>query len=608
MAVPGSAQASRSDGKTALLLQFQDRDGTYHFAGDDHIDGVLIGSKWTIGTLTYSFPTSGSFYEGSGYESTKGSVPDQSGDPVYHLPFNPQQQDATRYTLDLVASYTNLKFHEITETATTHAELRLSQTSWIDEESAHANFPSSNLQAGDVWFGTYTDQPFYSVPALGNWGQATNMHEIGHALGLKHGHQDYTYAPLNAELGLAGSPPRYGTAALPLEKDGQDWSLMTYRSDPTNLGVSFEGEGFNQPQTYMQDDIAALQFLYGANFATNSGNTTYRWDTKTGELSIDGIDQAAPTANKISMTIWDGNGRDTYDLSNYATALDVDLRPGAFSTFSAAQLVNHQAYSGGDAIAVGNVANALLHQGDLRSLIENATGGSGHDRIVGNTADNRLDGGLSSDKMFGLTGNDTYLVDNGRDVVVEWAGQGTDYVRSSVSYALGENVEHLILIGNAATKATGNDVANALRGNAGDNALNGGSGRDRLYGNDGADTLLGGLGNDRLEGGAGNDRLYGGWGNDVLIGDRGDNVLIGGRGDDQFFLGAGANRSVFDIHSGHDTLFDFSASSGDRIDLSGQSYSVGRSSDGYALLTLSGGGTVELDHIRVSQVDSGFFV
>ncbi|MHC2086577.1 M10 family metallopeptidase [Methylobacterium sp. CM6244] len=604
MAVPGSAPVSRSDGKTALLYQFQDRDGTYHFAGEDHIDGVLIGAKWTIGTLTYSFPASGSFYEGSGYEENPG----QFGDPLYHQAFNPQQQEATRYTLDLVASYTNLNFQEITETATTHAELRFSQTFWKEEGSAHANFPSSNLQAGDVWFGTYSDQPFYSVPAIGNWGQATNMHEIGHALGLKHGHQDYTYVPLNGDLGLAGSPPRYGTAALPLEKDGQDWSLMTYRSDPTNFDHPFEGEGFNQPQTYMQDDIAALQFLYGANFQTQSGNTTYRWDTKTGELSIDGIGQGAPTANKISMTVWDGNGRDTYDLSNYATALDVDLRPGAFSTFSTAQLVNHQAYSGGDAIAVGNVANALLHQGDLRSLIENAIGGRGHDRIVGNTADNRLDGGLSSDKMFGLTGNDTYLVDDGRDVVVEWAGQGTDYVRSSVSYALGENVEHLILIGNAATKATGNDGANALRGNAGDNALNGGAGHDRLYGNDGADTLLGGLGNDRLEGGAGNDRLYGGWGNDVLIGDRGDNVLIGGRGDDQFFLGAGANRSVFDIHSGHDTLFDFSASSGDRIDLSGQSYVVGRSSDGYALLTLSGGGTVELDHIRVSQVDSGFFV
>lgn len=595
MAVPDSASASRSDGKTALLFQVQARDGTYTFAGDSHVDGVLIGSKWTIGTLTYSFPTSGSFYEGSGYEDDS----EQVGDPLFHRTFNPQQQEATRYTLDLVASYTNLTFREITETSTTHADLRFSQTFWEGEGSAHANFPSSDPKAGDVWFGTYYPQPFYDVPAIGNWGQATNMHEIGHALGLKHGHQDYTNAPLNDYLGLAGSPPRYGTAALPLKYDGQDWSLMTYRSDPTDLGVSFEGEGFNQPQTYMQNDIAALQFLYGANFSTHSGNTTYHWDAETGEMSIDGFGQGAPTANKISMTIWDGNGLDTYDLSNYATALDVDLRPGAFSTFSAAQLVNHQALSGGDAQAVGNVANALLNQGDLRSLIENAIGGTGHDRIVGNTANNRLDGGLSSDKMFGLTGNDIYLVDNGRDLVVERAGQGTDYVRSSVSYALGENVEHLILTGRLSTNATGNDGANALRGNAGDNVLNGGSGRDRLYGNDGADTLLGGAGNDRLEGGAGNDRLIGG---------TGANVVIGGRGDDLYVLGAGANRSVFDIDSGHDTLFDFSVSRGDRIDLTGQSYSVGQSSDGDALLTLSGGGTVELDHIRVAQVDSGFFV
>lgn len=126
MAVPGSGQTSRSDGKTALLYQFQGRDGTYHFAGEDHIDGVLIGSKWTINTLTYSFPASGSFYEGSGYEGN----PSQGGDPAFHQPFNPQQQEATRYTLDLVASYTNLNFQEITETATVHADLRFSQTNW----------------------------------------------------------------------------------------------------------------------------------------------------------------------------------------------------------------------------------------------------------------------------------------------------------------------------------------------------------------------------------------------------------------------------------------------------------------------------------------------
>ena len=88
----------------------------------------------------------------------------------------------------------------------------------------------------------------------------------------------------------------------------------------------------------MMYDIAALQKMYGANFNTNSGNSTYSWSTTTGEMFINGVGQGTPAANKIFLTVWDGGGTDTYDFSNYATSLTVDLRPGQWSTVSAAQL------------------------------------------------------------------------------------------------------------------------------------------------------------------------------------------------------------------------------------------------------------------------------
>ena len=72
-------------------------------------------------------------------------------------------------------------------------------------------------------------------------------------------------------------------------------------------------------QSYMINDIAALQYMYGANFGTNAGNTTYTWNPTTGEMSINGTGQGASTANKIFMTLWDGSGTDTYDFSNYTT-------------------------------------------------------------------------------------------------------------------------------------------------------------------------------------------------------------------------------------------------------------------------------------------------
>jgi serralysin len=431
---PGDAYGA---GRTALISQvFDAADGRYEFSGNQDIDATLIGSRWTLSNLTFSFPTSGTFYADEGYPA--------GTEPAEHVAFNAMQQDAVRYALSLVQSYTNLTFTEVAESATTHAELRFSQTSYDDVPSAYANFPSSSEQAGDVWFGM-TGQPFYDTPAMGNWGMATILHEIGHALGLKHGHQDYTAVDLAGDGYLdppGGGGPRYGSAELPANHDGQDWSLMTYRSDP-GAPVAFQGEGFNQPQTYMQNDIAALQYLYGANFDTNSGATVYSWNPTTGEMSIDGVGQAAPTSNKISMTLWDGNGVDTYDLSNYATDLSIDLAPGAFSTFSTAQLVNHRAYSGGVAPAVGNVANALLYNNDTRSLIENATGGSGNDSIVGNQANNTLrgnDGGdtlvgsFGSDKLYGGSAADTLYGDGipgippgvelGDGVVVKPAGAG----------------------------------------------------------------------------------------------------------------------------------------------------------------------------------------
>jgi serralysin len=392
-------------GRTALIAQYYDSaEARYEFSGNQNVDAVLIGSRWTLKQFTYSFPTSGAFYADQGYAA--------GSEPSKQIPFNAQQQAAVRYAYSLISGYTGLVFTEVTETATTHADFRFSQTDHDEKvPSAYANFPSSSEQAGDVWFGK-TDQPFYETPAIGNWGMSTMLHEMGHTMGLKHGHSDYTEIDLSE--GNIDSPPgggpRYGSVDLAENRDGQDWSLMTYRPDPTDLGpgeeTQFEADGFNQPQTYMQYDIAALQYLYGANFNHNGGNTTYSWSPTTGRMSINGVAQQAPTANKILMTLWDGNGTDTYDLSNYSTNLDINLQPGEFSTFSAQQLVNHQPENG-YAPSIGNVANALLYRGDARSLIENAIGGSGDDRIVGNVGANLLRGGAAgSDLLVGDAGND----------------------------------------------------------------------------------------------------------------------------------------------------------------------------------------------------------
>jgi len=249
------------------------------FSGNQDIDATLIGSKWNSLKLTYSFPTAANQYQ-TGY----GSGTDFASNPSGFIAFNAAQQAAANYALSLIFSYTLQTFTQITETTTTHATFRFAQTSDATLLSAHAWFPANLNQAGDVWFGTSTGQPFYLTPAPGNWGQATVMHELGHAMGLKHGHQNYTNLDLRFALDPSGANARWGSQTLPANHNGQSWSLMTYASDPGDpSGNTFQGDGFNQPQTYMQDDIAALQFLYGAWFGYNSDNTVYTFSRAMGE-------------------------------------------------------------------------------------------------------------------------------------------------------------------------------------------------------------------------------------------------------------------------------------------------------------------------------------
>lgn len=401
-------QANPGTGNIGTLLPLgTNPDGSHFFSGNRNIDATLIGSKWGTTSLTFSFPTSGTNYNGA--------ATDQYGDRFYHLGLGTQQQAAARAAFAQLSAATGLTFTEIQESDTVHANIRISQTADQQVGSAYGNFPSdTKALAGDIWFGR-TNQPYYDMAFKGTWGYATMMHEIGHTMGLKHGHQDYTNSDLSFYF---GGTPRFGTQSLTPDRDGQSWSLMTYTPAPfTNSG--FAGEKVNQPQTYMQYDLAALQYLYGANYNTNSGDSVYTFSQTTGEMFVNGIGQGAPSGNKIYLTVWDGGGNDTIDVSNYANGVTVDLRPGEFSTFDQAQLANNLAYQNLTNLAPGNIAMSLLYNNDARSLIENARGGAGNDIFVGNAANNVLDGGAGSDTVIftGTTGVNVTLNDTGADVI-----------------------------------------------------------------------------------------------------------------------------------------------------------------------------------------------
>ena len=191
--------------------------------------------------------------------------------------------------------------------------------------------------------------------------------------------------------------------------NSMEFSVMTYRSYIGGPTTGYTNEEYGFAQTLMMLDIAALQHLYGADFNTNSTNTVYTFSTTTGEMFVNGVGQGAPgggiggSANRIFLTVWDGNGVDTYDFSNYSTSQSISLEAGGWSLMSSVQ----QANLGNGNFARGNVFNALQFNGDNRSLIENANGGSAGDLVAGNQIANLLNGNAGADTLVGQGGNDT---------------------------------------------------------------------------------------------------------------------------------------------------------------------------------------------------------
>jgi hypothetical protein len=161
----------------------------------------------------------------------------------------------------------------------------------------------------------------------------------------------------------------------------------------------------------------------------------------------------------------------------------------------------------------GHIGNDSLLGGDGNDSLngsfgdDNLLGGIGNDTLIGGSGNDTLKGDAGADRLTGGTGDDHYYVDNTGDIVTENANEGTDKVKSTITYTLGNNLENLYLLGNSAINGTGNTLNNLVKGNEATNTLNGGNGNDTLTGNGGNDILVGGLGNDSLTGGNGTDRF-----------------------------------------------------------------------------------------------------
>jgi serralysin len=530
---------------------------------------MVMPTGGDINVLTYGFHTGQASLAANGYVYFVGSQGYGLSEYFNFKEFTEAQKAATReafqYWDDVVST-------EFVETNIDDADIALGNYTNQPGTQAYARLlantvtsnPAINVQirdiGGDVWVNYNTASNFQLDE--GGYGMNTLVHEIGHGFGMLHP-GNYNASP--------GVPLSYGANAEYFQ-DTRSYSILSYWN-PRDIGArDYDWTRMNiaYGATPMVHDILAMQMKYGAEMNTRTDDTVYGFNSTAGRDAFDFVKTPAPM-----MAIWDAGGIDTIDASGYGTNQVIDLNPGSLSSIGGITadefLTFAQVNANRAAANMAPVSQATYDAnraafftnpdfyGRLQdnvgiaygAIIENAIGGRGHDTMLGNAADNslvgnggndlilaglgndRLDGGIGNDEMLGGAGNDLYIVGEAGDIVTELAGEGVDTVQSAIDYALGANVENLVLVG-AALLGTGNDLGNAIHGNALANLLSGGAGDDWLAGGDGVD------------------RLVGGTGADIFVAELNSSEVATKRG----------SMSV-------DMILDFSRAEGDRIDLSG---------------------------------------
>ncbi|HSI22053.1 MAG TPA: putative Ig domain-containing protein [Methylophilaceae bacterium] len=282
--------------------------------------------------------------------------------------------------------------------------------------------------------------------------------------------------------------------------------------------VEQAGEGVDTVQASVSHALAANAenlVLTGSGNIDGSGNALDNTLTgNSGNNQLDGGTGADVMAG--------GMGDDTYVVDDANDTVSEAVGAGTDTVLAGmdhtlAENVENLTLTGNGSIDVtGNtLANVLTGNGGDNALL----GMNGNDMLAGHAGNDLLDGGTGADTMAGGIGDDTYVVDNSADAIAENTDEGIDTVNATVSHTLGDNIENLVLTGDANTNGTGNAVGNSLAGNAGNNVLDGGAGNDTLAGGAGIDTLMGGIGDDRyvfrlgdgsdwIEDAQGSDTLY----------------------------------------------------------------------------------------------------
>ena len=328
-------------------------------------------------TFNYVFPTTPPSY-------IAGTAPS-----IGYMPLNEQQKAAALAGFDYVSSVVDLRFVQ-TNNANTLNTIAIAFNTQTNS-GGYANYPSVYFGGSDIYLNNQVAT--VTVVDTGNFPRLA-MHELGHALGLKH--------PFSHEQAGGGGvdPGPY----LPDAEEKTTWTVMSYTETRAQAVMA-----------YSPLDIAALQYLYGPSPTARTGNDTYR---------------IYPNSSNF---IWDGAGVDTLSAEGILVSATLFLEPGYWGF-------------------VGAKSNLITAAGQVTvnfgTVLENLIGGYAGDSLFGNAVDNGIKGGGGNDTVDGGSGDDTAIfVGSKSEYVINQLADGAYIVRDTASGRDGtdtlRNIEYL---------------------------------------------------------------------------------------------------------------------------------------------------------------------
>ncbi|WP_342149945.1 matrixin family metalloprotease [Methylorubrum sp. SB2] len=408
---------------------------------------LLSGSSWwgqgTVGKpafITYSF-------EARSYETVAGA-PYSAAFRASFQPLTETEKAAARDALKQWGDASGIRF---LEADAGQGDIRFATYDLVKDPNqsgaaGYAYYPLVHL-GGDYAYDDATGGDIYLDDQVAGYSldDMTHVliHEIGHALGLKH--------------------PFEGDPVLATDLDNTDHTVMSYTGYGPKLGPF---------------DLDAIRYLYGGadrdgkQVASWSWNATTDTLTQTGFATADTIRGVASADVMYGMggndILFGGRGNDRLDGGTQDDKLYGD--------------VGNDILNGGDGNDTlrGDAGNDTLDGGRGKDTLD---GGDGNDRLIGGDGDDTLRGWAGKDTLDGGAGND--ILDGGDGDNVLTGGAGDDTLNG----------------GFGRDQLDGGDGKDTLTGRDANDILVGGAGDDLLWGGAGADRLVGGLGDDWLSGG-----------------------------------------------------------------------------------------------------------